>query len=270
MGKLLRGNAYGITALLILTFMIIFLIPEDKKVLRTAHFTFIYSPVISYGKILAISSVLEGNYARMSRDFNTIPPKNIEVNIYAARWRYIKATGHWLASGNVEGTSELHLVENSWGKSQISRVAVHEFCHAVVLKMLLDQEAQPLDRNKFDVRFSKYPVWLWEALSLYEAGQFRNPRNFSFLNSGSYPELDELNDRTKGQKIYEVGYTIIEYILHHYGRTKLILLIKSDGNVSKVLQVSKEDFSRDWYEYISQKYLKKDNAKAAAFVQLRR
>ena len=70
------------------------------------------------------------------------------------------------------------------------------------------------------------------------------------------PEISELNNRSKGQKIYTCGYTIIEYILHEYGREKLITLIGSYGDIKNVLNVSKEQFSKDWYMFLQEMYLK--------------
>lgn len=245
-----------IFSLIILALVIIIIIPENKKQIRNEHFTFIFSSSIDTQKINSLSKALEENYLRISNDLQTTPANNIEVNIYAQRWRYIKATGNWGASGNVEGTSKLHLVEQAWGESDSKKVALHEFTHAVVLKFLIDEEPQPLDGRGFDKKLSKFPVWLWEATSVYEAGQFHDPKTMPFLTNDSYPDLVELNNRYKGGKIYMAGYTIIEYILHQYGKDKFIELIKNYGDLVKVLHVTEEEFSKGWYDFVKEKYLK--------------
>jgi hypothetical protein len=245
-----------ILAIIILITLIVINIPESKKQIKTQHFTFIYSNSIGTEKINELKEALENNYARISQDLKTIPASNIEVNIYAQRWRYIKATGNWSASGNIEGTSKLHFVEQAWTESDSKKIAIHEFTHAVVLKLLIDREPQLLDGKKFDVKFSGLPVWLWEATSVYEAGQFYNPKTMPFFANDSYPGLSELNDRSKGGKIYSVGYTIIEYILHQYGHDKLIELIANYGDLSGVLKVTEEEFSKGWYDFVKNKYLK--------------
>ena len=61
-----------------------------------------------------LSKELEGSYTRVSNNLNTKPADNIEVNIYSQRWRYIKSTGNWSASGSIEGIAKLHFVENTW------------------------------------------------------------------------------------------------------------------------------------------------------------
>jgi hypothetical protein len=100
-----------------------------------------------------------------------------------------------------------------------------------------------------------FPIWLWESVSVYEARQFIAPKSLSYFTKNSYPGLQELNDRSKGNKIYDVGYTIVEYILEQYGKNKLIGLIKNYGNMEKVLNISDEQFSKNWYEFVRRKYL---------------
>jgi len=82
---------------------------------------------------MELADALEDNYSRIGTDLKTKPSDNIETNIYAQRWRYIKATGNWVASGNIEGISKLHFVQNAWGESDRKKVAVHVFAHTVTL-----------------------------------------------------------------------------------------------------------------------------------------
>lgn len=246
----------AVVSIIVLLLGILINIPEDRKELKTPHFNFLFSGSIDASNIVALSKVLESSYSIISTSLNTMPADNIEVNIYAQRWRYIKATGHWSASGNVEGISKLHFLEDAWSDSEISKIAVHEFTHAVFLKLLIDREPEPLNAEKFDAKFAKLPVWIWEAVSVYEAEEFDDPKTLNYFNNGKYPDISELNDRSKGQKIYTCGYTIIEYILHEYGRDKLIALIESYGDINNVLHVSEEQFSKDWYMFVTNKYLK--------------
>jgi len=91
--------------LLFLTFFILFSIPERRKTLKTKHFTFLFSSSNDTTKIIELSYVLENNYLRIGKDLDTRPIDNIETNIYAKRWRYIKSTKNWGGSGNIEGIS---------------------------------------------------------------------------------------------------------------------------------------------------------------------
>src|SRR4051812_24376034 len=89
-----------ILAILILTLSIIYFIPESRKEIKTQHFNFLFSSSIDTVTIIELANALENNYARIGNDLKTQPSDNIETNIYAERWRYIKATGNWSASGN--------------------------------------------------------------------------------------------------------------------------------------------------------------------------
>ena len=207
-------------------------------------------------RIIELASALENNYSRIGNDLNTKPSERIETNIYARRWRYIKATGNWSASGSIEGISTLHFVEQAWGENDSKKVAVHEFAHTVSLKLLLDNEAQPLNAKNFDKKFATFPTWLWEAISVYEANQFVDPKTLPYLNNGQFPNITELNSRLKGGKIYSCGYTIIEYILAKYGQDNFLTLIKNYGDLKRTFNVTDDQFCKDWYEFVKEKYLK--------------
>jgi len=245
-----------IFAILILALSLIYFIPESRKDIKTQHFTFLFSSTIDTATIIKLANALEENYLRIGNDLKTQPSVNIETNIYAQRWRYIKATGNWSASGNIEGISKLHFVEQAWGENDNTKVAVHEFAHTVTLKLLLDNETQPVNSKSFDKNFSTFPIWLWEAISVYEAKQFVDPKTLPYLNNGQYPNISELNNRLKGGKIYSCGYTIIEHILSKYGQDNFIRLIKNYGDLKRTFNVSDDAFCKEWYDFVKEKYLK--------------
>ena len=249
-------KAFVILGLFFLIFFIIISIPENRKEMKTKHFTFLFSNGIDTTKIIELSKALESNYYRIGNDLKTAPVGKIEINVYAQRWRYIKATKNWGGSGNIEGISKLHFVEQAWGETDSKKVAVHEFAHTVTLKLLLDNEAQPLDSKNFDKKFSTFPTWLWEGISVYEAQQFVDPKTLPYLNNGKYPSITELNNRIKGGKIYSCGFTIIEYILFKYGQDSFIKLIENYGNLKTTFNLTEEQFSTEWYEFVKKKYLK--------------
>jgi hypothetical protein len=245
-----------VISIIFLTVFIIVSIPENRKEIKTKHFTFLFSSSSDTTKIAGLADALESNYLRIGNDLKTIPADNIETNIYAQRWRYVKATKNWGGSGNIEGISKLHFVEQAWGETDSKKVAIHEFAHTVTLKLLLDHDSQLFNSKKFDNKFSTFPTWLWEGISVYEAQQFVDPKTLPYLNNGQYPTITELNNRIKGGKIYSCGYTIIEYILFKYGQENLIKLIENYGDIKTILNVTEEQFSNEWYEFVKTKYLK--------------
>lgn len=241
---------------IILAFSVIYFTPENRKEIKTPHFSFLFSSSIDSTIIIELANTLENNYASIGNDLKTQPSENIETYIYARRWRYIKATGNWSASGNIEGISKLHFVAQAWGESDNKKVAIHEFAHTVTLKLLLDNERQPVDPRSFDKKFSNFPTWLWEAISVYEAKQFVDPKTLPYLNNGQYPVISELNSRLKGGKIYSCGYTLIEYILAKYGQDNLIKLIRNYGDLRGTIGITDDQFCKDWYQFVKEKYLK--------------
>jgi hypothetical protein len=101
------------------------------------------------------------------------------------------------------------------------------------------------------------PRWLWEAVAVYENNEFVDPRTLSYMVSGNYPTLEELNsDYNSGNHyIYSVGYILLEYINETWGMDKVIELIQTNGNIPLTLGIAVEGFESGWYLFIEEKYL---------------
>jgi hypothetical protein len=229
----------------------------SEQRLKSKHFNFLFPEVADSIQIRQLSKILEDNYSRIGNDLGTQPANPIEVNIYSNRLKYATSTGNWSASGNIEGVSKLHFMQQAWDEKDIGKIAIHEFAHTVTLKLLLDPESTPINSKKFDEKFAKFPTWLWEGVSVYEARQFVDPKTLPFLQNDRFPSLEELNNRSKGQKIYAVGYILIEYILEKYGHAKFLELITNYGNIPAVLKIDENELMKDWYGFVKKKYLSK-------------
>lgn len=218
------------------------------------HFSYVANSQVDSSTVKKVAQALENNYLRISKELKTVPVKPIEVYLYSNRWDYARATGHWTASGNVLGPAQLHFLSEGWAVKDYQKTAVHEFAHAVTLKLLIDHLPQPVDEQKLEQKFTRLPVWLWEGVACYQAGEFEHPRAMPYFSDGRTLTLKELNSR-KGAKIYRVGYLLIEYVLHQYGHDKLIELLINDGDLYSVLKVSEPEFERGWYVFVQDKYL---------------
>lgn len=84
------------------------------------------------------------------------------------------------------------LLNKPWGETESKKVVVHEFTHTVTLKLLLDHEPQPVNSKNLDKKFSTFPTWLWESISVYEAQQFVDPKSLPYLNNGQHPNSPNL------------------------------------------------------------------------------
>ncbi|GAB4094068.1 hypothetical protein GCM10028786_29950 [Flaviaesturariibacter terrae] len=229
-------------------------LPERRVTLSGPHFHFRYSRGIDTATMGSLAAALEESYPRIAADLATTPAAIIETNVYAERWRYVKATGHWSASGNIEGVAKLHFVAQAWSEPDSRKVAVHEFAHSVVLKLLIDNEPRPLDAARFDKKFAAFPTWLWEAVAVYEAGQFVDPRSLPWLAGGHYPGIAELDSRAQGGKIYSCGFTLVAYIRARYGQEGLLRLLRNWGDIGKTFGVTPAQFSAGWYAFLQARY----------------
>ena len=222
-------------------------------VTQTPHFVMNAVGDVAADDQKKVLDALEASYARISTDLRTTPTQPFNIYFYSGRLAYVRATGNWGASGNAEGPDKLHLMPSSRDGGKAEVVAVHEFAHSVMLKLLLDHEPQPLNIADFDRKFEKFPIWLWEAIAVYEANQFVRPNRLPFISKTAHPSLAELSNRSQGGKIYKVGYTLIEYILADHGQDGLIKLILAYGD-TKVLGKTSEEFAKSWHAFVVKKY----------------
>ena len=106
-----------------------------------------------------------------------------------------------------------------------------------------------MQQDLFHQFSNQYQQWSWEALCDYEAGIVnKSSVNYAVKKK---PTLKFLNS---SNQIYNVGFTIIEYLILTYGKDKLPQLIKSYGDVEKVLGVSEQEFESNWYKFVEEKY----------------
>ncbi|MBD0255808.1 MAG: hypothetical protein ICV83_08825 [Cytophagales bacterium] len=245
----IRGPGTGLMLLLAMSCS-----PMSRKE-TSEHFAYVFNSQVDSATVKEVAQALENNYLRISKALNTVPVQPIEVFLYSNRWDYARATGHWTASGNVRGPAQLHFLPEGWAVKEYQKTAVHEFAHAVTLKLLMDHSPQPVNEQKLEQKFARLPVWLWEGIACYQAGEFEHPRAMPYFTDGRTLTLQELNSR-KGEKIYKVGYLLIEYVLHQYGQDQLIELLTRDGELPSALKVSEAEFERGWHQFVQDKYLK--------------
>lgn len=230
--------------------------------LKTDHF------VISYHGIYEeeaqdVAKNLEKNYDRIRSNLSDPYHETIRVFIHPTQIHFNKGTGllNSTAEGTSRGPNEFHLIWTNWFNSIFPddpvKTAIHEFVHCVQLNILITKAKAELianDKETFDAAFEEkfikeYPQWFWEAICDYEAGivnsvsvkygMTKNPTLMSLNNSG---------------QIYNVGYTIIEYVVEKWGKDKLPLLITSYVDIETVLGVSESDFEKGWKDFVNEKY----------------
>jgi hypothetical protein len=141
-------------------------------------------------------------------------------------------------TGYVTGPDQLRVL----AVPAVARNATHELTHCVSLYL------NPTIANN--------PRWLWESVALYENGELVDPRTLDYLVAGRPPTLAELDaDVTSSRRVYEVGYTIGEFVVARGGQQALVGLIRANGDTGAVLGLSATAFVDDWLAFVRQRYL---------------
>lgn len=205
------------------------------------HFVFYYDDGLTSGQVLPIRTALEENYARITGHFSTSNMPKIKIAIWSDRTEFDQAmNNHYpFATGYLNGREELRLF---YVEQDVARTAVHEFVHAVTLFVSND--------------FANNPRWLWEAIAQYESNSFVHPKTLPYIVAGDFPTMDELNSEEGGQqRIYPLGYVIGEFIVEKWGYQSLRVLIENHGNIQKSLNITQEEFDKQWQLFVKAEYL---------------
>ena len=235
---------------------------DEVSELTTDHFVVVFKG-IHREEGQAIADSLERNYQRIRTDLNDPAHERVRVFVHPTQADFNEGTGliNSTANGTSRGPNEFHLLWTNWFNSVFPNdpiaTAIHEFTHCVQLNILIEQAKADWDNNDnsgfekaFEQKFiNDYPQWFWEALCDYEAGIVNNfSVKYAMRNK---PTLKTLNN---SNQIYNVGYTIIDYIVSTWGTGKLPRLIRSYVDIETELGMSESDFEKGWIEFVNDKY----------------
>lgn len=237
-------------------------VSQVPATVRTQHFVVKYRGVFA-GEAQDMAAALELDYDRIRGELNDPAHDTIRVYVYGRQRDFNEGTG--LANSHANGTSrgpdEFHVLWTTWANSIFPddpiKTAIHEFTHCVQLNILVAKAQQEMKypnatafTKAFEEKFARdYPQWFWESLCDYQAG-IGNKISIHY-GMRQEPTLAQLND---GNQVYLVGATIIEYIVHKWGKDKLPALVSSYGNIPHILKVSEAEFERGWREYVDATY----------------
>ena len=235
---------------------------DEPTELRTDHFTISYQGIYK-GEAQDVADNLEEHYDRIRLDLNGPDHEIIQVFIHPTQAEFNQGTGlsNSTANGMSRGPNKFHILWTNWFNGILPddpiKTALHEFTHCVQLNILIKKAQDELTlegRDDFDSAFeqkfiNEYPQWFWEAICDYEAG-IVNEIGVKYGMSKK-PTLAYLN---KSNQIYNVGYTIIEYIVEKWGKDKLPVLITSYVDIENILNISESDFEKGWVDYVDEKY----------------
>lgn len=235
---------------------------KETQLIESEHFNLNYNGILK-SEAEEMSLALESNYDRIRTELNDPDHKKINVFVHPTQKEFNNATGlqNSTANGTSRGPLAFHLKYETWYNAilppDMNKVAVHEFTHCVQLNILIQDaivNKKFKNNEDFDKEFEKYylenyPQWFWEAICDYEAG-IVNKASVNYGMKGN-PTLEELNT---SNKIYNVGYTIPEYLVSIYGKEKLPDFIKSYCDFEKTLGISEKEFEKGWHDFVKENY----------------
>ena len=237
-------------------------VEDNLSELRTDHFVISYHGIYEW-EAYDIAANLEKHYGRIRSELGDPDHETIRVFVHPTQDDFNKGTGlpNSTANGTSRGPNEFHLIWTNWFNSIFPddpiKTAIHEFTHCVQLNILIKDaqiELANIDKGDFEKAFEEkfikeYPQWFWEGICDYEAG-IVNSVSVKYGMSKD-PTLKSLNN---SNQVYNIGYTIIEYIVEKWGTDKLRALITSYVDIETVLKVSEGEFEKGWVEFVDEKY----------------
>ena len=209
---------------------------------QTAHFQ-IFGGTSPDTTLRGAANRLEAEYSRILGNLGVSSHPVVTVRIWQDAASYYNELTRYFgtryqAGGYITGPTELRLLAGG----NLDTDVVHEFVHAVSLNV--------------NPRFGNNPRWLWEAVALYENGEFVHPRLIESVARGNFPTLQQLNaDVNTDTQIYQLGYMLGEFIVSRWGRPALIRLIETNADLPGVLGVSAAEFEAAWQSDVRQRYL---------------
>lgn len=199
-----------------------------------------------------VLQVLEENYERIVENLQPAHHKPYSVRLYPDLKQFHRSINQpsspsWVV-GTAWGDSEIRMVSPRnpgpvHSYSSLIQVAVHEFTHCVTMR-LAGGKSNP----------QSY-IWLWESIALYEAGQFRNPSSIAYMRDGSYPKFLDVRNQVQNPEIYDMGYTVMEYLVETFGYETVRQLVQKGGSVQAALGLTDAEFYSEWYAFVRGKYL---------------
>jgi len=215
---------------------------------ESERFSYVLYYGLSQSILEPIQTILDNNYSRVLNDLGVDSIDKVTVKIWNDETAFLDNMESALgirypgSGGWVRGAHDIRILYRG---NYTGQIVLHEFCHAVSLIV--------------NHQFGNNPRWLWEAVATYEAGEFVDPNSLSYYVVGNFPTVAELNSNfnTSNNKIYHVGYMISEYIIMYWDKNSYVNLIKSNGNILHVLEITNQEFEEGWKDFVTTKYFKK-------------
>lgn len=218
---------------------------------RSEHFVIHYQsedrPIIS-----ELLYLLEGEYDRLTKFFNTELIHPVDVYLHPDRTSLVQAVGmenasRWLIGVAINDT-KIHLISplnppGNHTEETVKEGLIHELVHICVASATV----------------SPLPLWLNEGLAVYFARQRQFIREVPGVLRGRIriPTLSELNIREsfENERGYALSYTILEFIVKRYGREALSAFVQHYPDYEYLGVMSDMQLEYQWQNYLRDNYI---------------
>ena len=212
-----------------------------KPNLETEHFIFYGVPNISL--ISRLSAHLEQYYHHISLNYPLTYQEKQMVYLYSSQTRLHSALGLSIGPSWLRASLEwemIHLApEELFTDISIDSAAVHVWMQRVI------HDINPLA-----------PYWLTQGIAAYESDLLKKDRLNQKLNESSISisvdtilNLSHQYDLFREQNGYELSYSLIEMIVHQFGRTSLLKFLHNSNDYFQAFGISSSEFWNKWVYY---------------------
>jgi hypothetical protein len=222
--------------------------PAGGGTFASTHFAFRYT-ALDGANIGDIAASLEREYSRILADLGVGSMPTVNVTFYTdhavmeAATRAAAGVVPSSVSGLITSPTEIHLMSPNapaWGPySRMVSNLVHEFAHCVSMRV--------------NPRIPNNPRWLWESVAIYESGQSVDLRGLPYMTALQPPSFASMStlDNTR---VYDVGYSIAEFVVGRWGQRGLVDLLTAGGDTMAGVGISQGQFEQDWFTSARQRY----------------
>lgn len=223
--------------------------------LEKENFIYVVHDDVPEGLVVDIDSNLQNSRRQLLEDFKLDGMPEVLVRIWDSETTFLaeqeKAIGKrfpgsfgYVLPRKGAASSEMRLLNKN---QNIADTALHEYVHLITLEI--------------NPKFANNPRYLWEAIAIYKSEDSWKYAEQPDMIRSRFEALAQLLF-TKGDTgaVYELGYTIGQYIAETWGEEAFIELIESNGDFSGLTDKPIDEIFQDWKEFVEATYFSSSQA----------
>lgn len=253
--KIALGSLGVLACAFVVSYSISFESCDDCYRLEKENFIYIVHDDLPEDLIVDIDNNLQKNRLQLLEDFKLNDMPKVLVRIWDSEETFLaeqeKAIGKrfpgshgYVLPRNGTENSEMGLLEEN---QNVVDTALHEYVHLITLEI--------------NPKFANHPHYLWEAIAIYKSENSWKYAEQPDMIRGRFEALAQsLFAKGDTGAVYELGYTIGQYIAETWGEEAFIELIESNGDFSGLTDKPIHEIFQGWKEFVETTYLSSSQA----------